>query len=178
MSPDRKGVEVHRLSPEELEEIRRDRLMTVMGREASRGYSEILIDGSADEGYDPSAVVGVFPVESVSGKFTTDLVDFTREGAGEEDEYLKRVEGLTLEGSGFATDPGIQPVKGMDIETQVVEMMSLLAESISPSAVLVFCGDRPETASVHLFYPIYLPPSEALAQVKDMSAMAIEHHKS
>lgn len=177
MLPDRRR-DVHSLSREEMAEVREEMLMEIMGRENRRAYMELLLSGSADQEYDPSAVFGVFPVLSSDGKITTDLVDFTRDGAGQEDDYLRKVAELTLDGTSFATDPGIQPVEGMNVASQTVAMMIVLAESISPSSVLVFCGDRPEIASAHLFYPIYLPPSEALTQVKDNSITALEQHKS
>jgi len=176
MAPDRRR-DNRDVSPEEIAQIREQMMMEVIGREKSRAYMELLLSGSPDEEYDPSAVLGVFPVLSRDGEFTTDLVNFTKEGAGLEDDYLRKVAGLTLDGTDFVTDPG-QSIEGMDVATQTVAMMRVLADSISPSAVLVFCGDRPGETSAHLFYPAYLPPSEALSQVKDVSIFGLEQHKN
>ncbi len=151
----------------EIEAVREQEIFRIAEHKSGDEYQELLIKGNLPDEYDPVALLGVFPFLSTSGNVTLDLVDFFRPDAPDDElGYLRRVQILALPRT-LGSSYGIISEASLDFQMPLA--MRELALKNKPSAVLAFSRN-----AVHLFYPVVLPPSESLSQLKSTGELGIE----
>lgn len=161
----------------DLTQIRDGVLVDILSGRADAYYSNWMLTGESDQGYNPTYAIAVFPNDEGG----VDLHGLAlRDDVKEEDEYWRDSAGLVLPERVTSLESFKYISYGNIQETGERILSDMSREVLSPnlpSAVILFNkqkGGMSDTA--YLFAPTPIPPSIALKQITELAKKHVESH--